>query len=152
MIIEDDCLSVPARKLLKVLLLNAVPCFPWVFSSVPRPGVDRETGEVHIGRVPAYSVVVPGTLPGKSLPDGTPGPNLACAVIIKQVDKNKVRPRSTICCGTDKTHDNTPARTSAFAGIDPLPIGYTGGRRGARPAQQTERCGIYLPQAAFRFG
>ncbi|MBT3396103.1 MAG: 2,3,4,5-tetrahydropyridine-2,6-dicarboxylate N-succinyltransferase, partial [Alphaproteobacteria bacterium] len=44
------------------------------------------TGEVHMGRVPAYSVVVPGTLPGKPLPDGSPGPNLACAVIVKQVD------------------------------------------------------------------
>jgi len=32
-------------------------------------------------------VVVPGTLPGKPLPDGSPGPNLACAVIVKQVDE-----------------------------------------------------------------
>ena len=48
--------------------------------------VDRATGKVHMGRVPAYSVVVPGTLPGKPLPDGAPGPNLACAVIVKQVD------------------------------------------------------------------
>jgi 2,3,4,5-tetrahydropyridine-2-carboxylate N-succinyltransferase len=48
--------------------------------------VNRTTGEVHMGRVPAYSVVVPGTLPGKPLPDGSPGPNLACAVIVKQVD------------------------------------------------------------------
>jgi 2,3,4,5-tetrahydropyridine-2-carboxylate N-succinyltransferase len=48
--------------------------------------VNRTTGEVHMGRVPAYAVVVPGTLPGKPLPDGSPGPNLACAVIVKQVD------------------------------------------------------------------
>ncbi len=48
--------------------------------------VDRATGEVHMGRVPAYSVVVSGSLPGKPLPDGTPGPNLYCAVIVKQVD------------------------------------------------------------------
>jgi len=41
---------------------------------------------VFTGRVPAYSVVVPGTLPGKPLPDGTPGPNLYCAVIVKRVD------------------------------------------------------------------
>ena len=39
-----------------------------------------------MGEVPAYSVVVPGALPGKPLPDGTPGPSLACAVIVKRVD------------------------------------------------------------------
>jgi len=48
--------------------------------------IDRETGEVHRGRVPAYSVVVPGALPGKPLPDGSPGPSLYCAVIVKKVD------------------------------------------------------------------
>ena len=48
--------------------------------------VDRATGEVHMGRVPAYSVVVPGSLPGKPLPDGSPGPSLYCAVIVKKVD------------------------------------------------------------------
>lgn len=48
--------------------------------------VDRATGEVFIGRVPPYAVVVPGTLPGRPLPDGTPGPNLYCAVIVKRVD------------------------------------------------------------------
>ena len=48
--------------------------------------VDRATGEVFIGRVPAYSVVVPGAMPGKPLADGTPGPSLYCAVIVKRVD------------------------------------------------------------------
>ncbi len=48
--------------------------------------VDRATGEVHIGRVPPYAVVVPGAIPGKPLPDGTPGPSLYCAVIVKTVD------------------------------------------------------------------
>ncbi|WOF45650.1 2,3,4,5-tetrahydropyridine-2,6-dicarboxylate N-succinyltransferase (plasmid) [Sphingopyxis indica] len=48
--------------------------------------VDRTTGEVFIGEVPAYAVVVPGSLPGKPLPDGTPGPSLYCAVIVKRVD------------------------------------------------------------------
>ncbi len=48
--------------------------------------VDRETGEVHRGVVPPYSVVVPGTLPGRPLPDGSPGPGLYCAVIVKRVD------------------------------------------------------------------
>ena len=48
--------------------------------------VDRATGEVHRGVVPPYAVVVPGSLPGKPLPDGTPGPSLYCAVIVKTVD------------------------------------------------------------------
>nr|WP_046349134.1 2,3,4,5-tetrahydropyridine-2,6-dicarboxylate N-succinyltransferase [Sphingomonas changbaiensis] len=48
--------------------------------------VDRATGEVFIGRVPPFAVVVPGSLPGKPLPDGTPGPSLYCAVIVKRVD------------------------------------------------------------------
>ena len=48
--------------------------------------VDRATGEVHRGKVPPYAVVVPGSLPGKPLPDGTPGPSLYCAVIVKTVD------------------------------------------------------------------
>ena len=48
--------------------------------------VDRATGEIHIGKVPPYAVVVPGAMPGKPLPDGTPGPSLYCAVIVKTVD------------------------------------------------------------------
>lgn len=48
--------------------------------------VDRATGEVFIGEVPPYAVVVPGALPGKPLPDGSPGPSLYCAVIVKRVD------------------------------------------------------------------
>jgi len=48
--------------------------------------IDRATGEVFIGEVPPYAVVVPGSLPGKPLPDGTPGPSLYCAVIVKRVD------------------------------------------------------------------
>jgi 2,3,4,5-tetrahydropyridine-2-carboxylate N-succinyltransferase len=48
--------------------------------------IDRASGEIFVGRVPAYSVVVPGALPGKPLPDGTPGPSLYCAVIVKRVD------------------------------------------------------------------
>ena len=57
--------------------------------------IDRATGEVVVGRVPAYSVVVPGSLPGKALPDGTPGPSLYCAVIVKRVDE-KTRSRTSI--------------------------------------------------------
>ena len=49
--------------------------------------VDRTTGEIFMGRVPAYSVVVPGTMPASApLPNGLAGPGLACAVIVKRVD------------------------------------------------------------------
>jgi 2,3,4,5-tetrahydropyridine-2-carboxylate N-succinyltransferase len=57
-----------------------------VFIGASTKIVDRATGEVHIGRVPPYAVVVPGSLPGKPLPDGAPGPSLYCAVIVKTVD------------------------------------------------------------------
>ncbi len=58
-----------------------------VFISGSTKIVDRESGEIYQGRIPAYSVVVPGTLPGKPLKDGSPGPSLACAVIVKRVDE-----------------------------------------------------------------
>lgn len=57
-----------------------------VFLGASTKIIDRTTGEIFIGEVPAYSVVVPGSLPGKPLPDGTPGPSLYCAVIVKRVD------------------------------------------------------------------
>lgn len=66
-----------------------------VFLGASTKIVNRETGEIHQGHVPAYSVVVPGTMPGKPLPDGSPGPNLACAVIVKQVDE-RTRSKTSI--------------------------------------------------------
>jgi len=57
-----------------------------VFLGASTKIVDRATGDVHVGRVPPYAVVVPGSLPGKPLPDGSPGPSLYCAVIVKTVD------------------------------------------------------------------
>jgi 2,3,4,5-tetrahydropyridine-2-carboxylate N-succinyltransferase len=56
---------------------------------------DRETGKIYMGEVPPYSVVVSGTMPGKPLPDGTPGPNLYCAVIVKRVDE-RTRSKTSI--------------------------------------------------------
>jgi 2,3,4,5-tetrahydropyridine-2-carboxylate N-succinyltransferase len=66
-----------------------------VFLGASTKIINRETGEIIQGRVPAYSVVIPGTLPGKNLPDGTPGPGLACAVIVKQVDE-RTRSKTSI--------------------------------------------------------
>ncbi len=58
-----------------------------VFLGASTKIIDRETGEIFMGRVPAYSVVIPGTLPSsKTLPNGDPAPSLACAVIVKRVD------------------------------------------------------------------
>ncbi len=57
--------------------------------------VDRATGEVFVGRVPAYSVVVPGTLPGRPMANGEPGPSLTCAVIVKRVDE-RTRAKTSI--------------------------------------------------------
>lgn len=66
-----------------------------VFIGASTKIINRDTGEVIQGRVPAYSVVIPGTLPGKPLPDGTMGPGLACAVIVKQVDE-RTRSKTSI--------------------------------------------------------
>ena len=49
--------------------------------------VNRATGEISYGEVPPYSVVVAGTLPGKPMPNGDPGPGLYCAVVVKTVDE-----------------------------------------------------------------
>ena len=66
-----------------------------VFIGASTKIIDRETGLISLGRVPAYSVVVPGSLPGKPLPDGSPGPSLSCAVIIKKVDE-KTRAKTSV--------------------------------------------------------
>jgi len=57
--------------------------------------VDRTTGETFLGEVPPYSVVVPGTMPGKPMQDGSPGPGLGCAVIVKRVDE-RTRAKTSI--------------------------------------------------------
>ena len=86
-IIEDNCFIGARSEVVEgVIVEEGAVLSMGVFISASTKIIDRETGEVFIGRVPAYSVVVPGTMPGKPLPDGTPGPNLACAVIVKRVD------------------------------------------------------------------
>ncbi len=67
-----------------------------VFLGASTKIINRETGEVIYGRVPAYSVVIPGTLPSdRKMPDGSPTPSLACAVIVKRVDE-KTRSKTSI--------------------------------------------------------
>ena len=87
-IIEDDCFIGARSEVVEgVVIEQGAVLSMGVFIGASTKIVNRETGKIHIGRVPAYSVVVPGTLPGKPLKDGTHGPSLSCAVIIKQVDE-----------------------------------------------------------------
>ncbi|SNS58371.1 MULTISPECIES: 2,3,4,5-tetrahydropyridine-2,6-dicarboxylate N-succinyltransferase [unclassified Azospirillum] len=86
-IIEDDCFIGARSEVVEgVIVEQGAVLSMGVFISATTKIIDRSTGEVFVGRVPAYSVVVPGSLPGKPLPDGTPGPSLSCAVIVKRVD------------------------------------------------------------------
>ncbi len=86
-IIEDDCFIGARSEVAEgVVVERGAVLSMGVFIGASTKVVDRATGEIHIGRVPAYSVVVPGSLPGRPLPDGSPGPSLYCAVIVKTVD------------------------------------------------------------------
>ena len=87
-IIEDDCFIGARSEVAEGVIVERGSVLSMgVFLGQSTRIVDRETGEVHYGRVPAYSVVVPGTLPGRKLPDGSDGPSLYCAVIVKRVDE-----------------------------------------------------------------
>lgn len=95
-IIEDNCFIGARSEVAEgVIVEEGAVLSMGVFLGASTKIIDRATGEIHIGRVPAYAVVVPGTLAGKPLPDGTPGPNLYCAVIVKRVDE-KTRSRTSI--------------------------------------------------------
>jgi 2,3,4,5-tetrahydropyridine-2,6-dicarboxylate N-succinyltransferase len=86
-IIEDNCFIGARSEVVEgVIVEEGAVLSMGVFISSSSKIIDRATGEIFIGRVPAYSVVVPGSLPGKPLPDGTPGPSLSCAVIVKRVN------------------------------------------------------------------
>ena len=86
-IIEDNCFIGARSEVVEgVVVGEGAVLAMGVFISASTRIVDRATGQVHIGKVPPYSVVVPGAMPGKPLPDGTPGPSLYCAVIVKTVD------------------------------------------------------------------
>ncbi|MGQ3676566.1 2,3,4,5-tetrahydropyridine-2,6-dicarboxylate N-succinyltransferase [Xanthobacter sp. TB0139] len=86
-IIEDNCFIGARSEVVEgVIVREGAVLSMGVFISATTKIIDRNTGEIFIGEVPAYSVVVPGSMPGKPLPDGTPGPSLSCAVIVKRVD------------------------------------------------------------------
>jgi 2,3,4,5-tetrahydropyridine-2-carboxylate N-succinyltransferase len=95
-IIEDDCFIGARSEVVEgVIVEEGAVLAMGTFIGATTKIVDRDTGEIHMGRVPAYCVVVPGSLPGKPLPDGRPGPSLYCAVIVKQVDAG-TRARTSI--------------------------------------------------------
>ncbi|HEX2510926.1 MAG TPA: 2,3,4,5-tetrahydropyridine-2,6-dicarboxylate N-succinyltransferase [Microvirga sp.] len=86
-IIEDHCFIGARSEVVEGVVVGEGSVLAMgVFISASTKIIDRETGEVFRGRVPPYSVIVPGSLPGKPLPDGSPGPSLSCAVIVKRVD------------------------------------------------------------------
>ena len=86
-IIEDNCFIGARSEVVEGVIVGEGSVLSMgVFISASTKIVDRATGQVHVGYVPPYSVVVSGNLPGKPFPDGTPGPSLYCAVIVKTVD------------------------------------------------------------------
>ncbi len=86
-IIEDNCFIGARSEVVEGVVVGEGSVLSMgVFISASTRIIDRNTGVTHVGYVPPYSVVVPGSLPGKALPDGTPGPSLYCAVIVKTVD------------------------------------------------------------------
>ncbi|MCJ8322651.1 MAG: 2,3,4,5-tetrahydropyridine-2,6-dicarboxylate N-succinyltransferase [Rhizobiales bacterium] len=95
-IIEDNCFIGARSEIVEgVRVGEGAVISMGVFIGMSTKIVDRETGEIHIGYVPPYSVVVPGALPGKTMGNGQPGPSLYCAVIVKKVDA-KTRAKTSI--------------------------------------------------------
>ncbi len=95
-IIEDNCfIGARAEVAEGVVVREGSVLAMGVYLGASTTIIDRSTGETMRGEVPPYSVVVSGTLPGKPLPNGQPGPNLYCAVIVKRVDE-KTRAKTSI--------------------------------------------------------
>jgi 2,3,4,5-tetrahydropyridine-2,6-dicarboxylate N-succinyltransferase len=86
-IIEDNCFVGARSEVVEGVIVGEGSVISMgVFISASTKIVDRQTGEVHVGYVPPYSVVVSGSMPGKPRADGQPVPSLYCAVIVKTVD------------------------------------------------------------------
>ncbi len=86
-IIEDNCFVGARSEVVEGVIVGEGSVISMgVFISASTKIIDRATGEVHVGYVPPYSVVVSGSLPGKPYVDGSQSPSLYCAVIVKTVD------------------------------------------------------------------
>ena len=97
-IIEDNCfIGARAEVAEGVIVEEGSVLGMGVYISASTKVVDRASGEIHYGRVPAYSVVVSGSIPPRepSMANGNPAPNLYCAVIVKKVDE-KTRAKTSI--------------------------------------------------------
>jgi 2,3,4,5-tetrahydropyridine-2,6-dicarboxylate N-succinyltransferase len=95
-IIEDNCfVGARAEVAEGVVVREGSVLSMGVYLGASTKIVDRQSGEVLQGEVPPYSVVVSGTMPGKPMPDGSPGPGLYCAVIVKRVDE-RTRAKTSI--------------------------------------------------------
>jgi len=95
-VIEDNCFIGARSEVVEGVVVRTGSVLGMgVYIGVSTKIVDRETGKIYQGEVPPYSVVVSGTMPGKPLPSGEPGPNLYCAVIVKHVDE-RTRSKTSI--------------------------------------------------------
>jgi len=95
-IIEDNCFVGARAEVAEGVVVGEGSVLSMgVYLGASTKIVDRATGEVFMGRVPPYSVVVSGTLPGRAFPNNEPGPSLYCAVIVKRVDE-KTRAKTSI--------------------------------------------------------
>src|SRR5262249_48298967 len=95
-IVEDNCFIGARSEVAEgVVVRTGAVLSMGVFIGASTKIVDRATGEAFQGEVPRYSVVVPGTMPGKPMRNGSPGPGLYCAVIVKRVDE-KTRAKTSI--------------------------------------------------------
>ena len=95
-IIEDNCFVGARSEVAEgVIVREGSVLSMGVFIGASTKIIDRTTGETFVGEVPPYSVVVPGTMPGKPMPDGSAGPGLYCAVIVKRVDE-RTRSKTSI--------------------------------------------------------
>ncbi len=95
-IVEDNCFIGARSEVAEGVIVGEGSVLSMgVFIGASTKIIDRTTGETHMGKVPPYSVIVPGSLPGKTLPDGSVGPSLYCAVIVKRVDE-KTRSKTSI--------------------------------------------------------
>ena len=95
-IIEDNCFIGARSEVAEGVIVGEGSVLSMgVFIGASTKIIDRTTGEIHMGKVPPYSVIVPGSLPGKPLSDGNAGPSLYCAVIVKRVDE-RTRSKTSI--------------------------------------------------------
>jgi 2,3,4,5-tetrahydropyridine-2,6-dicarboxylate N-succinyltransferase len=95
-IIEDNCFIGARSEIAEGVIVEQGSVISMgVYIGASTKIVDRETGEIVYGKIPPYSVVVPGSLTGKKLKNGDIGPNLYCAVIVKKVDE-KTRSKTSI--------------------------------------------------------